>query len=93
MIYAKLINKNIRVAPKKLTIGDTQVWNAPAEEYLEQGWKPVTFTQEPDPESGFYFIPGWKETSKKITQTWTKTEAPDEVSDSEALSELLEVIG
>ena len=92
-MYAKLIEGNLVPGPEKLIIDNNQVWNAPAEEYLAQGWKPVTFTKEPDPEDGFYFIPGWKETTKKITQTWTKAEAPDIVSDSEALAELLEVIG
>lgn len=92
-MYAKLIDGALQTAPRKLIIDDAQVWNASAEEYLAKGWKPVTFTQEPDPEEGFYFVPGWKETAKKITQTWTKEAIPDFVSDSEALAELMEVIG
>ena len=92
-MYGKLIDGAIVVAPVKLTIDDKQVWNAPSDVYLSLGWKPVCQTAPPEPEEGFYFISGWKETSKKITQTWTKAEAPDIVSDSEALAELLEVIG
>lgn len=93
MTYAKVIEGELYLAPKKLIVDGKQVWNAPAEEYLLQGWKPVTFTPEPEPEEGFEYVSGWKETAKKITQTWTKEAIPDFVSDSEALAELMEVIG
>lgn len=92
-MFGKLIDGAIVAAPEKLIIDSKQVWNASADEYFAQGWKPIIITDPPDPEKGFYFIPGWKETTKKITQTWTKAEEPDIVSDSEALAELLEVIG
>lgn len=92
-MYAKLINGELQIAPKKLIIDDIQVWNASEADYLSKGWKPVVRTNPPEPEPGFCYVASWKETAKKISVVWTKVEAPDIVSDSEALAELLEVIG
>ena len=35
-MYAKLIDGNLRIAPKMLVIGSTKVWNATAEQYAAQ---------------------------------------------------------
>ena len=92
-MYGKLIEGALRIAPKKLTIGDTQVWNAPSEAYLAQGWLPVVFTEAPEAPTGYYYESGWTEEDDEIVQTWTLTELPDEVSDSEALAAILEALG
>lgn len=92
-MYAKLIDGKLHTAPKKLLVDGVQVWNATADVYLSQGWKPVSVSPAPEPEEGYTCTSGWKETAKKITQTWTKEAIPDFVSDSEALAELMEVIG
>ena len=92
-MYAKLINGALQYAPNHITVNGNNIWNASAELMLDQGWKPVVFTEQPEPEPGYYYESGWKETTKKITQTWTKKEAPDDVSDSEALATILEVLG
>lgn len=89
-MYAKLINGALRVAPKKLIINDTQVWNASASEYLAQGWKEVIFTEQPnDPPEGYQYVSGLEEETETIMQTWTLEKLPDDIDDSEALSILL----
>lgn len=91
-MYGKLIEGALYFAQNFITINGNHVWNADADAMLSQGWKPVIFTEQPETEVGYYFESGWKETTKKITQTWTKKELPDEVSDSEALAAILEVL-
>ena len=91
-MYGKLEDNVIIKAPDRISVNGVQIWNAPAELYLSLGWKPVIFTEHPEPEEGYYYKASWHETAKKITQTWTKTELPDEVSDSEALAAILEVL-
>ena len=71
----------------KLIIDDTQVWNAPEEQYRNQGWKPVVFTECPEAPKGFYYESGWEE-GENITQTWTLVENPEPDAD-EALAILL----
>ena len=83
-MYGKLIDGALQSAPKRLIIDDTQVWNASAEAYLAQGWKPVTFTDAPEAPSGYYYESGWDEQTDAIVQTWTLTELPDDIDEYEA---------
>lgn len=85
-MYAKLIDGALQIAPKKLPGDGTIVYNPPAEMYLKQGWKPVTFVESPEAPSGYYYEPGWEETAEAIVQTWTLTPLPDDIDDSEAYS-------
>lgn len=83
-MYGKLIDGNLRVAPKVLTGEGTIVYNPPAEMYLQAGYKPVTFTPEPgDAPTGYVYVPGWEETDEAIIQTWTLEEEPD-IDEAEA---------
>lgn len=83
-MYAKLIDGVLRLAPKHITIGDVNIWNAPAEQMLTQGWKTVVFTEPPEAPSGYYYEAGWEEDETEITQTWTLVELPDDIDDYEA---------
>lgn len=84
-MYGKLIEGDLVAAPKMLPGDGVNVWNPPAAMYLEQGWKPVVFTDEPDnPPEGYTYESGWTETSEQITQTWTLVELPDEIDEAEA---------
>lgn len=80
-MYARLIDGDLVVAPKKLIINDTQVWNAPAEEYLAQGWLPVILTEPPEAPEGYYYESGWTEENDTIIETWTLTELPEPSAD------------
>lgn len=83
-MYGKLTEGELQTAPKKLEINGNWVWNAPAEDYLAQGWKPVRFTDEPEPIEGYFWQSGWTETETEIVQTWTQEPLPDDVDEAEA---------
>ena len=84
-MYGKLIDNELKAAPPKLPGNGVNVWNPPAEMYLEQGWKPVTFNDPPDdaPE-GYHYENGWEENESAIVQTWTLVESPDDIDEAEA---------
>ena len=83
-MYGKLIDGELCGAPKKLNGDGVVVYNPPAEMYLEQGWKPVRFTDEPEVPSGYIFESGWEEQTDAIVQTWTLTPLPDDIDEAEA---------
>lgn len=84
-MYGKLIDGVLRAAPKKLPGDGVVVYNPPAEMFLQQGWKPVTFTEPPDdPPEGCTYESGWEEQENAIVQTWTLVELPDEIDGAEA---------
>ncbi len=82
--YAKLNETGIEYAPNILIVGDKQVINAPAEEYIKQSWLPVERTQQPEAAEGFYFTPYYEEEKGRIVQKWAMNEAPKDDSASEA---------
>lgn len=83
-MFAKLINGVYTPAPRKLNGDGVVVYNPPAEMYLAQGWKPVTFTDEPEAPSGYYCESGWEEQADAIVQTWILTPLPDDIDEAEA---------
>lgn len=83
-MYGKLIEGNLQIAPKKLNGDGVVVYNPPAEMYLEQGWKPVTFVDPPEAPSGYCCESGWEEQTDAIVQTWTLTPLPDDIDEAEA---------
>lgn len=83
-MYAKLINGALQTAPKHITIGDKNIWNASAETMLSQGWKLVVFTDAPEAPSGYYYESAWEEDETEIVQTWTLEKLPDDIDDAEA---------
>lgn len=85
-MYAKLVDGNLRIAPRKLPSDGVIVYNPPAEMYLAAGYKPMTFTDSPEAPEGFYYEPGWEEQTEAIVQTWTLTPLPDDIGEAEAYS-------
>ena len=85
-MYGKLIDGDLLFAPKRLVINDTQVWNAPSEEYLAQGWFPVVFTEPPEAPDGYHYEDAFEQDGNEIVEIWHLVE--DEVS----ADELLEII-
>lgn len=83
-MYGKLIDGELYGAPKKLNGDGVIVYNPPAEMYLEQGWKPIEYTDPPEAPSGYYYESGWEEQTDAIVQTWTLTPLPDDIDDAEA---------
>lgn len=76
--YAKLVNGYPKYAPNPIRVGDNYVGNPPAYIYLEQGYKPVTYTPMPEPQEGYYYEEKWVETHDAITQDWELVEEPQE---------------
>lgn len=83
-MYAKLIDGALNIAPKKLPGDGTVVYNPPAEMLLVAGYKPVTFTDEPEAPEGFYYESDWEEQPEAIVQTWTLTPLPNDIDEVEA---------
>lgn len=83
-MYGKLIEGELRIAPKKLNGDGVVVYNPPAEMYLEQGWKPVIFTDEPEAQKGYTYESKWVENENEIIQTWELVELPDDIDEFEA---------
>ena len=92
-MYAKLENGRLIPAPKMIDVGDNHVWNPTPAQLEEAGYKLVVFTDPPETEPGYHAEPGWEETAKRITQTWTVVEDPPEtdIPDEEALAILMGV--
>ncbi len=88
-MYGKIENHNLIIAPKRLIVGDTQVYNAPASAYAEQGWLPVVYTDAPNPPEGYTYESGWAEQDNQIVQTWTLAELPEEEMSAEEALEIL----
>ena len=88
MKYAKLIDGIIVYAPRKLTVGDSVVYNPPTEMLEAAGYKRVRFTEPPETDPGYIAVPGWEETADAITQTWAIEPEPDEI-DGERAAELM----
>ena len=84
-MYGKFIDDILRFAPKKLNGNGVIVYNPPEEMYLEQGWKPVIFTDQPnDPPAGYIYEAHWEEQEDSIIQVWELVELPDDIDDDEA---------
>lgn len=77
-MYAKLTDGIFRPAPRRLVIGDWQVFNPTDAQYLEKGYKRVRFTDPPEAPEGFCAESGWAETEAEIVQTWTLESAVGE---------------
>ena len=91
MRYAKLINNDLQFAPNPIRAGDNIIGNPPDDVYLAEGYKPVRFTQQPEPLGGGHYDAVWTETEDAIVQSWIWREAADEdeITDAEAMEILL----
>lgn len=84
MKYAKLINNYPSFAPNPILHAGLWHGNPLAEVLEEEGYKPVRYTDTPEPEPGYIAVPGWVETEEEIVQTWAVEPEPDEIDESRA---------
>lgn len=91
MAYAKLIDGNLSYAPNPILNNGFRIGNPPQEIYLDEGYKPVSLTDQPEPRGVGWWVETWSETEEAIVQGWTWHEAADEdeISPEEALQILL----
>ncbi len=88
MKYAKLIDGAISHAPNPILHNGMIRYNPPGSVYEAEGYKPVTYTNQPEPPGVGWWVETWTETEDAIVQGWTWHEAADEdeISDTEALA-------
>lgn len=91
MKYAKLINGSIFYAPNPIRHSGMWYGNPPADVLEDEGYKPVSLTDQPEPPGVGWWVETWTETEDAIVQGWTWHEATDEdeISPEEALQILL----
>jgi hypothetical protein len=88
MIYGKLIDGELRGAPRPIKTADGDVFTNDPSIYFANGYKPIILTEYPS--DGGYYTESWTETESEITQIWIEQPQTDEISDSEALSIITE---
>lgn len=88
MRYAKLINGYPTYAPNPILHNGFLHGNPPPEVYEAEGYTPVVYAEQPEPQGVGWWDEVWMETDEAIVQRWTWHEATDEdeISDSEALN-------
>ena len=85
MIYGKLVNGELRGAPRPIKTAEGDVFTNDPSIYLANGYKPIILTDSPS--DGKSYISSWTETETEIIQVWTEQPQTDNdpISDSEAL--------
>ena len=87
-MYGKLVNGELRGAPRPIKTADGDVFTNDPSIYLANGYKPIIMAEYPS--DGKSYIDSWAETETEITQIWMELPQTDEISDSEALSIITE---
>ena len=85
-MYAKLVDGNIIVAPNHIETDELHIYNPSKEQYAEQGYKPVRYTNMPEAQEGYSYQAGWEETDDEIVQTWTQEPLPDDIDETGAFN-------
>lgn len=88
MRYAKLNNGRISYAPNPILHDGLWYGNPPAEVLEGEGYKPVVYTDMPEPLGVGWWNEIWTEDNLQIYNVWDWHEAvdEDEISDSEAMN-------
>lgn len=91
MEYAKLINGFPSYAPNPILHDGIWYGNPPGSVYEAEGYKPVQYVVQPEPQGVGRWIEKWEETDEAIVQDWVWHEATDEdeISPEEALDMLM----
>lgn len=85
MMYGKLIDGELRGAPRPIRTENGDVFTTDPALLLHYGYKPIIMAEYPS--DGKSYIDSWAETETEITQVWTELPQTDDdpISDSEAL--------
>ena len=83
-MYGKLVNGELRGAPRPLKTEHGDVFTNDSDVYFENGYKEVIITDYP--KDGKYYVSSWSENNTQIIQTWIETDPPEDISAEEALS-------
>ena len=83
MIYGKLVDGELRGAPRPIKTADGDVFTNDPALLLQYGYKPIIMAEYPS--DGGYYTESWTETESEIKQIWTSAEPPEDISADEAL--------
>ena len=83
-MYGKLVNGELRGAPRPLKTADGDVFTNDPALLLQYGYKPIILTEYPS--DGKSYVGSWTETESEIKQIWTAAEPPEDISADEALN-------
>lgn len=84
MIYGKLVDGELRGAPRPIKTADGDVFTNDPALLLQYGYKPIIMAEYPS--DGGYYAESWTETESEIKQIWTAAEPPEDISADEALN-------
>lgn len=73
-MYGTLTEGVLTLAPKMITIGEYNVWNATEQQYRSLGYKPVQYAEPPEPPEGYDYEFAWEEDDDEIVQTYELVE-------------------
>ena len=90
MKYGKLRNGALEYAPRKIVDGNTVTYNPTAEMVTAIGYLPVTQTEPPEVEEGYYAAYHWEEQNGEIVQIWEVIENPAQEESPDELLAMLE---
>lgn len=79
MIFGKVINGELHIAPNILNKDGKQYINPPEELYLELGYLPVEYAEMPNEKEGYHLVQNWFEDRNQLVQNWTYVENQDEI--------------
>lgn len=85
MRYAKLIDGLPSYAPNPILHNGSYIGNPPGSVYEAEGYKPVKYTDQPEPLGDGYYMETWTETEAEIVQGWEWVDDPN-IPDEEALN-------
>ena len=83
MMYGKLIDSELRGAPRPIKTSEGDVFTNDPAIYLANGYKRIILTDCPS--DGKSYVSSWTETESEIKQIWTAAEPPEDISADEAL--------
>ena len=84
MMYGKLVDGELRGAPRPIKTADGDVFTNDPALLLQYGYKPIILTEYPS--DGKSYVGSWTETESEIKQIWTAAEPPEDISADEALN-------
>ncbi len=90
MIYGKLVDGELRGAPRPIKTENGDVFTNDPALLLQYGYKPIITAEYPS--DGKYYTDSWMETETEIAQVWTEQPQTDEAT-PEQLEAALQQIG
>lgn len=78
MTYGKLNNGKLVHAPNAIRLNGKLIINPKAEKLQKAGYLPITYTQSPEVEDGYYVKDYYEQSNGVIFQRWTIEKIPEE---------------